>query len=158
MTTSKRRNEVRVSPEIFRLSDLAKRGKLSPSSIRYYISIGLLSKAHGTTFGAYYDAVHLRELADIKYWQRRGLTLAEIRVVLGAGGVQFPVRELREGEGKDAELVLLIGDSVEIRCRTGSGPIERTLAKRVFAWARFAAKVYEDELSADRQRKPRPGA
>lgn len=133
--------------EIYRLVELAEMSKLSPSAIRHYISIGLVSKAHGATFGSYYDATHLAQLVDIKYLKRRGLTLDEIARAKRTERVHFPIRETREGKGKAAERVFLIGDTVEIRCRPALGKIERTLAKRVVTWARLAAESYAEELS-----------
>lgn len=157
--TAKVPNGRTITPhEIYRLVDLAELSKLSASTIRYYISIGLVSKAHGATFGSYYDARHLAQLVDIKYLKQRGLTLVEIARAKGTERVHFPIRETREGEGKAAERVFLIGDTVEIRCRPALGKIERTLAKRVVTWARLAAEIYAEELSTDRLRKPRRGA
>lgn len=155
MTANDPKSRTITPRESYRLAELAEMSTLSPSAIRYYISIGLVSKAHGTTSASYYDATHLAQLVELKYLKRRGLTLAEIGLAKRSERVHFPIRETREGKGKHAERVFLIGDAVEIRCRPSLGMIERALAKRVVLWARLAAESYAEELSARGQKTPR---
>ncbi|MGC8915955.1 MAG: MerR family transcriptional regulator [Thermoanaerobaculum sp.] len=62
----------------FTLPALAKAAGVSPRTVRFYISRGLLPPPLMRGRGARYGQEHLDRLAEIKKLQQQGLTLAEI--------------------------------------------------------------------------------
>lgn len=73
----------------FDLGELADRARVTPRTVRYYISQGLLASPEGRGPAARYDETHLSRLLLIRQLQRQHLPLAEIRRRLG---------ELSDGE------------------------------------------------------------
>jgi DNA-binding transcriptional MerR regulator len=67
-----------------RIGELARRSSLAPSAVRYYEQLGLLAEPERTASGyrAYGDDA-LGRLTFIRSAQAVGLTLAEVRQVLG---------------------------------------------------------------------------
>jgi DNA-binding transcriptional MerR regulator len=68
-----------ILPASFDLSELADRAQVTPRTVRYYISQGLLPSAEGRGPTARYDDGHLNRLVLIRQLQRQHLPLAEIR-------------------------------------------------------------------------------
>lgn len=67
------------------VSQLAKRTKLSRSTVLYYESIGLLQAANRSAAGyRLYGERELRKLEQIRLYRSVGLAMDEIRLVLGA--------------------------------------------------------------------------
>ncbi len=66
----------------YSLQDLAGLGDVTPRTIRYYISQGLLPSPSQTGPGAHYTDRHLDRIRLIKLLQRQHLPLAEIRARL----------------------------------------------------------------------------
>ncbi|MEO7719443.1 MAG: helix-turn-helix domain-containing protein [Capsulimonas sp.] len=60
------------------LSELAAELGLTPRTIRYYISRGLVDGPRGAGRGASYDARHLARLREIQQLQSEGRMLAEV--------------------------------------------------------------------------------
>jgi DNA-binding transcriptional MerR regulator len=60
------------------LAELAEKAEIPARTIRFYIARGLMPGPLKAGRGACYGAEHLRRLAEIKQWQRKGLTLTEI--------------------------------------------------------------------------------
>ena len=67
----------------FSLTDLARLADVTPRTIRYYISQGLLAAPTGSGQAARYGEGHLARLRLIRRLQREHLPLAEIRSRLG---------------------------------------------------------------------------
>lgn len=106
------------------IGELADRGGVTPKTIRYYESIGLLADPPRTPSGYRdYDTGALERLSFIREAQGTGLTLAEIQSVLelkdaGAGSCEHTrsllqrhleeldaqIERLREARGELAEL------------------------------------------------------
>ncbi|MGI8593405.1 MAG: MerR family transcriptional regulator [Solirubrobacteraceae bacterium] len=68
-----------------RIGDVAAKAGISPSAVRYYERIGLLSKAERVAGQRVFDPSVLRRLTLIDVSQRAGLSLDEIRDLLEAG-------------------------------------------------------------------------
>lgn len=68
--------------ETWSLAELAEETGLSPRTIRYYISRGLLNGPVVAGRGAVYNAGHLERLRRIQELQSRGAMLAQISRVL----------------------------------------------------------------------------
>ena len=71
------------APTAWSLTDLARLGDVTPRTIRYYISQGLLAAPTGSGPAARYGPAHLGRLRAIRRLQREHLPLAEIRSRLG---------------------------------------------------------------------------
>lgn len=67
----------------YSLTDLAKLADVTPRTIRFYISQGLLPSPGQAGPGAHYTDEHLERLRVIRRLQRANLPLAEIRTQLG---------------------------------------------------------------------------
>lgn len=78
-----------IASASFDLGELADRAHVTPRTVRYYISQGLLASPEGRGPSARYDQTHLSRLLLIRQLQRQHLPLAEIRRQL---------RELSDGE------------------------------------------------------------
>ena len=73
-----------VAGEIYQIGELAARSGVTPDTLRYYERLGLLPKTPRTSGGyRVYTAEALERLRFIKQAQSVGLTLHEIRDLLG---------------------------------------------------------------------------
>jgi len=71
----------------YSISQIARAGGLSRSTLLYYDRLGLLRPAGRTAAGyRYYAKADLTALQRIRHFREAGLTLKEIRAVLSAGG------------------------------------------------------------------------
>jgi len=113
--------------DVMRIGELARRTGLAPTALRYYEQLGLLSEAERTPSGyrSYTDAA-VDRLAFIRSAQAVGLTLAEVREVLGirdAGDAPCRVvtemidRRHTEVRSRISELRVLEGDLARLRDR-----------------------------------------
>lgn len=62
------------------LAELSRISGVSPRTIRYYISRGILSGPSQAGRNAHYDHSHLERLGEISVLKKKGLTLSEISV------------------------------------------------------------------------------
>ncbi|MCX7888022.1 MAG: helix-turn-helix domain-containing protein [Verrucomicrobiae bacterium] len=81
--------------EALSLTELAARTGCPARTIRYYIARGLLPGPLKAGRGARYGPQHCQRLEEIRRWQAKGLTLAEIARHL-AQGAQRPARPLEK--------------------------------------------------------------
>src|SRR5512135_3416503 len=71
----------------YSISELARAGGLSRSTLLYYDRLGLLTPSGRTGSGyRYYTETERRRLERIGHFRQAGLTLKEIRAVLSSGG------------------------------------------------------------------------
>jgi MerR family redox-sensitive transcriptional activator SoxR len=100
------------------IGELARRASRSASSIRYYEQIGLLPTPARRYGQRRYDVSAVRQLTVIDTAQRAGLTLDEIKTLLGAarGDDSAAVEQLRlVAERKLPELTAMIERSMLVR-------------------------------------------
>jgi MerR family transcriptional regulator, redox-sensitive transcriptional activator SoxR len=81
-----------VTQELF-IGEVARRAGIRPSAIRYYESIGLLPEPERISGRRRYPAEIVRTLSIIGAAQRAGLTLDDIRELLGSSGANGGVSE-----------------------------------------------------------------
>lgn len=62
----------------YTLTQLADIAQISPRTIRFYMSKGLVDKPLGARKTAYYTQPHLQQLLTVINWQKEGLALDEI--------------------------------------------------------------------------------
>jgi MerR family redox-sensitive transcriptional activator SoxR len=72
------------------IGEVARRGGVRPSALRYYERAGLLPPARRVGGRRRYDAGTLQRLAAIRAAQGAGFTLAEIRAMRDDGGADTP--------------------------------------------------------------------
>lgn len=80
-------------PEELLIGEVARRSGVRSSAIRYYESIGLLPEPERISGRRHYTEEILRTLSVIGASQRAGLTLDEVRELLGAKDSDGPVSE-----------------------------------------------------------------
>jgi DNA-binding transcriptional MerR regulator len=62
----------------YSLTELSQLVEISPRTIRFYMSKGLVDKPLGARKTAYYTDTHLQQLLTVINWQKEGLSLDEI--------------------------------------------------------------------------------
>src|SRR3954454_16971720 len=86
--------------ELFRIGEVVQRTSKAASTIRYYEEIGLLGPPERISGRRRYPSEIVRQLAIIETAQRAGLSLQEIRLLLGASPDDRrstePLREVAE--------------------------------------------------------------
>jgi DNA-binding transcriptional MerR regulator len=112
---------------IMRIGELARRSGVAPTALRYYEQLGLLSAPRRTGAGyRTYDDDALERLAFIRSAQAVGLTLAEVREVVGIReSGEAPCRHVTElidrrhaaVRGRIAELRRLERELAQLRSR-----------------------------------------
>lgn len=118
------------------LAELAEQAGLSPRTIRYYISRGLLDGPLAAGRGAAYTEDHLARLNKIRELQARGLMLAEIRLELSG------IRAAACLPPADSWDRYPIAEDVTVWVRKDIAPWRsRTIAR---ALAEFAARMKRD--------------
>lgn len=97
------------------IGELARRGGLRPSAIRYYESIGLLPVPERVAGRRRYELSVLQRLAVIGAAQHSGLTLREIRELLAAdeqGAVSTRLQELARRKLPEVEALISRAEAV----------------------------------------------
>jgi DNA-binding transcriptional MerR regulator len=127
------------------LSELAQETGLSPRTIRYYISRGLLAGPLVAGRGAAYGADHLARLRAIQQLQAGGAMLSEIARLLEGrpAGAFLPPPEAWERYQLESDVVVWV--------RAGSAPWRSQEVRR--ALSDFAAKIRREENHADDHRE-----
>jgi DNA-binding transcriptional MerR regulator len=91
---------------IYSLPDLCDLADVTPRTVRYYISQGLLRSPGTSGPGARYDDGHLARLRLIRRLQREHLPLAEIRARLAALGDEEAIAQAEGPAGPPADSAL----------------------------------------------------
>lgn len=91
-----------TNPPRYSLTELADLAGVTPRTVRYYLSQGLLTSPGTSGPGAKYDDTHLGRLRLIRKLQREHLPLAEIRQRL-AGLDDATIASLAEGPTSDPD-------------------------------------------------------
>jgi DNA-binding transcriptional MerR regulator len=75
--------------ERYSVDELATLAGVTPRTVRYYISEGLVERPEGEKRGAYYLRRHLEQLLLIRRWTDAGLSLGRVRELI-AGAPEEP--------------------------------------------------------------------
>lgn len=101
--------DLKSSPELIPIGEVARRSGRAASSIRWYEDIGLLAPAVRRGGRRHYPPEILRTLAVVETAQRAGLSLDEVRLLLEAPQGGQAIERLREvAERRLPELVASI--------------------------------------------------
>lgn len=102
-----------ATPDSFSLDELCVLTDLAKRTVRYYVQIGLVSRPHGETRAARYDAKHLEQLLLIKKWTAAGVSLERIHDLLQGEAAPVPPRPRTPGAIEVCSHVL-IAEGVEL--------------------------------------------
>ncbi len=99
------------------IGQVAARAGVRASAIRYYESVGVLPPARRVHGWRRYDDGAVRLLATLRFAQRAGFTVAEIRTLFHGFGAEVPpaARWHSLAERKMAELDALMADAARMR-------------------------------------------
>jgi MerR family transcriptional regulator, redox-sensitive transcriptional activator SoxR len=101
--------DLKSSPELVPIGEVARRSGRAASSIRWYEEIGLLPTAVRRGGRRHYPPEILRTLAVVETAQRAGLSLDEVRLLLEAQQGEEAVERLRDvAERRLPELIASI--------------------------------------------------
>ena len=131
----------RNEKETWSLTELAEETGLSPRTIRYYISRGLLDGPLVAGRGAVYAAGHLAKLRMIQEFQSQGAMLAEIGRMLAG---EPPKVALPSPESWDR---YQLEDDVVVWVRADAAPWRNKGIRK--ALSEFAAKIKREESHAN---------
>jgi DNA-binding transcriptional MerR regulator len=130
-----RRSVPLARPERHRyaMAELVEETGFSARAIRFYITKGLLSPAHGRGPSATYDAGHLLRLRAIQRRQGEGMTLDEIKADLGEKSDREIADELsvRTEPEEDRWRRIILHPDIELHVRDRAGQRDYRLAKTV---------------------------
>ncbi|WOB07128.1 MerR family transcriptional regulator [Piscinibacter gummiphilus] len=117
------------------IAELARRAGVKPTTVRHYLREGLLSPRTGHAGGSRpyleFTEADLRLLSSIQAGQALGLSLEEIRMLIG-------VR--RSGEGHARMLKVLTAQREKLRGRAQDLQAMLTFLERKIAWLESGAK------------------
>lgn len=102
----------------FSIDELSSLAGLTPRTVRYYISEGLLERPLGEKRGAYYVQAHLERLLQIRRWSEASLSLDRIRELLAGAAEDPPPRRVPAGTVEVWSRVTL-ADGLELQIEPG---------------------------------------
>ena len=105
------------------IGEVARDAGIRPSAIRYYESVGLLPEPARKSGHRRYDASTIRLIATLRFAQRAGFTVAEIRTLFHGFGAEVPPARRWQAlaERKLQELDDLIASAQRMRRAVESG-------------------------------------
>jgi len=128
----------------YSLTELSQLVEISPRTIRFYMSKGLVDKPLGARKTAYYTDTHLQQLLTVINWQKEGLSLDEIFQQQN----QLTQKAPPQFKPGDVQVVhrIYIADGVELNVDLLKTQLSQTqvrqLSDQIYGWL---AKVSEQE-------------
>lgn len=107
-----------TSERRFSIDELAGLVGVTPRTVRYYISEGLVDRPEGEKRGAYYVERHLDQLLQARQWSESGLSLDRIRDLRAGAADDPPPRRVKPGTVEVWSRVTL-ADGLEIQIEPG---------------------------------------
>jgi DNA-binding transcriptional MerR regulator len=107
-----------AAPRRFSLDELATLAGVTPRTVRYYISEGLLDRPEGEKRGAHYVQRHLEQLLRVRRWSEAGLSLERIRELRRGAPEDPPPRTVAPGTVEVWSRVTL-ADGLELHIEPG---------------------------------------
>ena len=112
-----------AEPVFYNIETLARLTGLTRRTIRYYVQRELIPKPEGGGRGHYYTDEHLRLIEKIKIWQKQGVPLEKMKLLIAQGAPADPaVAPCASATQIMAEhwITVRFGNDVELSCRPGS--------------------------------------
>ncbi len=120
----------------FAIDELASLAGVTPRTVRYYITEGLLDRPEGEKRGAHYLPRHLEQLMQVRRWSEAGLSLDRIRELRAGAAEEPPPRRVRPGTVEVWSRVTL-ADGLELQVEPGRADLSpeqlRALVREVTA-------------------------
>jgi DNA-binding transcriptional MerR regulator len=120
----------------YSLTELSEMTQISPRTLRFYMSKGLVDKPLGARKTAYYTQTHLQHILTVINWQKEGLSLDEILLKKDAL-IQTSPPKIQPGE---VEVIhrIHIGSGIELNVDLLKTQLSQTqirqLADHVYHW------------------------
>lgn len=116
-----------VDDTFFNIETLAKMTGLTRRTVRYYVQRELIPKPEGGGRGHYYTDEHLQLIEKIKIWQKQGVPLEKMKLLLEQGaqpdqsaGVYDVFASAAPHITAERWITVRFGTDVELSCRPGA--------------------------------------
>ncbi len=135
------------SPERFSIEQLATLAGVTPRTVRFYISEGLLERPAGEKRGAHYLRRHLEQLLTIRRWSDAGLSLERVRELVD-GASEDPPPQRRPAGSVEVWSRVMLADGLEVHIEPGRSELT---PEQVRSFVRGMTTLYRQV------RSPAPG-
>jgi len=129
--------------ERFSIDQLATLAGVTPRTIRFYISEGLLDRPEGEKRGAHYLRRHLERLLMIRRWTDSGASLDRVRELVQGASEDPPPRRISAGMVEVWSRVTL-ADGLEVQIEPGRAQLT---PEQVRSFVRGAIALYRQVRS-----------
>jgi len=126
-----------INEKKYSLDELCSLTDISKRTIRFYMGQGLVDRGEGQKKGAYYLEKHLRQLLEVKKWQKAGLSLERIKEIISdkKSAPLIPPVRIQQPGSIEVWSHLMISDGISLQIepnRAGLTPEKsRELANKV---------------------------
>jgi DNA-binding transcriptional MerR regulator len=107
-----------TTPERFSIDELSMLAGVTPRTVRYYISEGLVDRPIGEKRGAHYVRRHLEQLLLIRRWTDTGLSLERVRELL-SGAPEDPAPRRAAPGSIEVWSRVTVADGLEVHVEPG---------------------------------------
>ncbi|KAB2876394.1 MAG: MerR family transcriptional regulator [Burkholderiaceae bacterium] len=111
-------NAPEAAAERFSLDELATLAGVTPRTVRYYITEGLVDRPEGEKRGAHYLRRHLEQLLLIRRWTDAGLSLDRVRELI-AGAPEDPAPRRAPPGSVEVWSRVTVSDGLEVHVEPG---------------------------------------
>jgi DNA-binding transcriptional MerR regulator len=105
-------------PDSYSIDELSTLAGVTPRTVRYYISQGLLERPEGEKRGSHYLPRHLEQLLLIRRWTDAGLSLERIGELI-AGAPEDPPRRAVPPGSVEVWSRVTVADGIEVQLEPG---------------------------------------
>ncbi len=105
-------------PERFSIDELSALAGVTPRTVRYYITEGLVDRPEGEKRGAHYLRRHLQQLLMVRRWTDDGLSLERVRELL-AGAPEDPKPRRAPAGSVEVWSRVTVVDGLEVHIEPG---------------------------------------
>ncbi len=116
-----------VDHKFYNIETLANMTGLTRRTVRYYVQRELIPKPEGGGRGYYYTDEHLQLIEKIKVWQKQGVPLEKMKLLLEQGAQPDQSADVYEVSAPaapqvttDRWITVRFGTDVELSCRPGA--------------------------------------
>ncbi len=137
-----------AASERFSIDELSTLAGVTPRTVRYYITEGLVARPEGEKRGAHYLRRHLEQLLLIRRWTDAGLSLDRVRELI-AGAPEDPAPKRAPAGSVEVWSRVTVADGLEVHAepsRAGLTPDQvRSLIRGITALYRQVRCTGTDE-------------
>lgn len=141
------------TPERFSIDELSTLAGVTPRTVRYYISEGLIDRPEGEKRGAHYLRRHLEQLLLVRRWTDAGISLERVRELI-AGAPEDPAARPAAPGSVEVWSRVTVVDGLEVHLepgRAGLAPAQvRSFVRQLGALYRQVRSPVLDEPASGR--------